>query len=113
LEYWQAAIGLGLDFESPRITQYIGVVALNIILFSGGMDTRLSELKPVIYKGAALATLGVLFTALITGIFIYWLTNNIIQTVTFTILESLLLASIMSSTILLRFSPFCVRAVYR
>ena len=90
--------GLGLQFSSPRITQYIGVMALNIILFSGGMDTQFSEIKPVVLHGIALATLGVLLTALLTAAFIYWLTNNVIQTVTFTFLQSLLLGSILSST---------------
>ncbi len=90
--------GLGLQFGSPKIAQYIGVFALNIILFSGGMDTRFSEIKPVAVKGIVLATVGVLLTALITGLFIYWLTNNIIHSVTFSLVESLLLASVMSST---------------
>lgn len=90
--------GLGLHAGSPRITQYIGVVALSVILFSGGMDTKFSEIKPIAWKGITLATLGVFFTALFTGFFIYWLTNNIIQTVTFSFVESLLLASILSST---------------
>jgi len=90
--------GLGLEFSSPRLTQYIGVIALNIILFSGGLDTRISEVKPVFLPGIVLATFGVFLTALITGFFIWFLSNNIFQTVSFTLLESLLLASIMSST---------------
>jgi len=90
--------GLGLQFGSPKIAQYIGVFALNIILFSGGMDTRFSEIKPIALKGIVLATVGVLLTALITGLFIYWLTNSIIHSVTFSLVESLLLASVMSST---------------
>lgn len=90
--------GMGLEFSSPEVAQYIGVVALNIILFSGGLDTRVSELRPIARQGVVLATVGVLLTALITGLFIYWLTNNILQSVTFSLLESLLLAGIMSST---------------
>lgn len=90
--------GLGLEFSSPEVAQYIGVIALNIILFSGGMDTRFSEIKPVVVKGIVLATAGVLLTALFTGLFIYWITNSIIHSVTFSLLESLLLASVMSST---------------
>ena len=54
--------GLGLQFSSPRITQYIGVVALSIILFSGGMDTHFAEIKPIVFQGIALATLGILLT---------------------------------------------------
>lgn len=90
--------GLGLEFSSPNIAQYIGVVALCIILFSGGLDTRFSEIRPVILPGVIMATLGVALTAIFTGLFIYWLTNNVITSVTFTLLESLLLAGIMSST---------------
>lgn len=90
--------GFGLQFSSPDVAQYIGIVALNIILFSGGLDTRVSELRTVALQGILLATIGVLLTAVITGIFIYWLTNNILQSVTFSLLESLLLAGIMSST---------------
>lgn len=90
--------GLGLQFSSPEVAQYIGVIALNIILFSGGMDTRFSEIKPVAVKGVVLATVGVLLTAIFTAVFIYLVTNSIVKSVTFTFLESLLLASIMSST---------------
>jgi len=90
--------GLGLEFSSPRLAQYIGVIALNIILFSGGLDTRLTDIKPVFAPGIVLSTVGVFLTALITGTFIWLLTNNIFHTVTFTLFESILLASIMSST---------------
>lgn len=92
------ADGFGLQFSSPKMAQFIGVMALNIILFSGGMDTRFSEIKPVLAQGIVLATLGVLLTALISGFFIYWITQNLFGTITFTLLEALLLASVMSST---------------
>ncbi len=90
--------GFGIEFSSPSITQYIGVLALNIILFSGGMDTRISEIKPIYREGIVLATVGVLLTALITGFFVYWLTNSVLHSVTFSLLESMLLAGVMSST---------------
>ncbi len=90
--------GIGIEFRSPHQAQYIGIIALNIILFSGGMDTRFSEIRPVVLPGVILSIAGVLLTAFFTGIFIYWLTNNVIQTVTFSLVESFLLASIMSST---------------
>ncbi len=90
--------GLGLQFGSPYVAQYIGVVALSIILFSGGLDTRFSEIRPIVLPGIVLATLGVMLTALVTGFFIYWLTNSLFHSVTFSLLESLLLAGVMSST---------------
>lgn len=92
--------GLGIQFSSPDIAQRIGMVALCIILFSGGMDTQYSEIKPIAKEGVILATIGVLLTAIITGGFIWWITNftklqNFIQ---FNFIESMLLASVMSST---------------
>lgn len=92
------AEGIGIQFSSPQVAQYIGVIALNIILFSGGLDTKIEEIRPVAAQGVILATIGVLLTAIITGVFVYWITNNIFQSISFSFLESLLLASVMSST---------------
>jgi cell volume regulation protein A len=90
--------GLGLHFDNPQVAQFIGLMALNIILFSGGMDTKFSDIRPIAVPGIVLATIGVLLTALITGFFIYWLTRSWAGTITFSLLEALLLASVMSST---------------
>ena len=87
-----------VEFSSAKVPQFIGVLALNIILFSGGMDTKYSEIKPVMAQGIVLATFGVLFTAVISGVFIYFLTQNLFTSITFSFLEALLLASVMSST---------------
>jgi potassium/hydrogen antiporter len=81
----------GIHFDNPQIAQFIGIVSLNFILFSGGLDTNLNSVKPVLKEGFALSTLGVLLTALALGIFVYFITD-------FTIYESLLLGSIVSST---------------
>lgn len=90
--------GLGIEFSSPYVAQYIGVVALSIILFSGGLDTRFSEIRPIVLPGIVLATVGVLLTAIVSGLFIYWLTNSLFHSVTFSLIESFLLAGVMSST---------------
>ena len=63
-----------IDFNSPVLAQNIGIISLNIILFSGGMDTNIKEIKPVVVPGLILATFGVLFTACITGLFIFFIT---------------------------------------
>ncbi len=81
----------GIQFDDPKIAQLIGIVSLNFILFSGGLDTDWKSVKPVLKEGLALSTLGVLFTAVSLGLIIKWLTD-------FTIYESLLLGSIVSST---------------
>ena len=39
--------GLGIHFDSAETAQFIGVMALSIILFSGGMDTKFKEIKPI------------------------------------------------------------------
>ena len=91
----------GFDFirlDNFHVAQNIGVIALICILFSGGIDTKYNEIRPVARPGIVLATLGVLLTALITGTFIYYLTNWFFPSVTLTFLEALLLASVMSST---------------
>jgi len=62
------------------------------------MDTHFSEVKPIVWHGITLATLGVLLTAFLTAFFIYWLTNNVMKAISFTFLQSMLLASILSST---------------
>ena len=88
--------GLGIQFNNPEVAQFIGVIALSIILFSGGMDTSISEIKPVLGQGVVLATAGVMLTALLTGYFIHEVTRWINISLSFT--ESLLLAAVMSST---------------
>ena len=88
--------GLGIQFNNPEIAQFIGMLALSIILFSGGMETKYSEIKPVAAPGVVLATVGVLLTALLTGCFIYWICGIIGINIGF--LECLLMASVMSST---------------
>ena len=90
--------GLGIEFNNPQTAQFIGVIALSIILFSGGMDTSAAEIKPVMAQGVVLATAGVMLTALLTGYFIYYVTNLADSFVTLSFAESLLLASVMSST---------------
>ncbi|MFA5289182.1 MAG: potassium/proton antiporter [Bacteroidales bacterium] len=89
--------GLGLQFSNPKIAQFIGVVALSIILFSGGMDTKYEEIKPIAPQGVILATLGVLLTAILTSAFIYAL-SLLIPGFDLPLPVCLLLGSIMSST---------------
>ena len=89
----------GLDFISYRsveVTQFVGMVSLCIILFTGGMDTKFSQIRPIIGPGVVLATGGVVITALILGTFV-WLVAPVAGTeISFT--AALLLASTMSST---------------
>ena len=51
--------GFGIQFSNYKITQFIGVLALSIILFSGGMDTHENDIKPIAKEGVILSTIGV------------------------------------------------------
>jgi cell volume regulation protein A len=43
--------GVGIEFDSFATVQFIGMVALSIILFSGGMDTSFEEVRPILKEG--------------------------------------------------------------
>ncbi len=81
----------GIHFEDSKMAQFVGIVALNFILFSGGLDTSWGSVKPIVREGIVLSTVGVLLTALCLGFFVYAITD-------LSIYESLLLGSIVSST---------------
>ena len=89
----------GLDFISFRsvdLTQFVGMIALCIILFTGGMDTSFQEIRPVLGPGIVLATAGVLLTAVILAGFVWLVTPWIGMEISFPM--ALLLAATMSST---------------
>ena len=90
--------GLGIQFHDAEQAQYIGTIALCIILFSGGMDTRLADIRPVALPGIALSTVGVLATTALTGFFIYLISGWQHTEIGFSLMGSLLLAATMSST---------------
>ncbi len=91
--------GFGIQFSNLSVAQAIGTVALCIILFSGGLDTKISDIKPVLAPGIVLATLGVVLTAVLTGILIHTIFNiPALGTIPLSLTASLLLASTMSST---------------
>ena len=90
--------GLGLQFSNMHDAQFIGMIALCVILFSGGMSTSVSSIRPILLPGLVLSTAGVLLTALLTGLFIFWLSGMEWTNIHFALIPSLLLASTMSST---------------
>jgi len=81
----------GIYFDDPRIAQILGIIALNFILFSGGLDTKWESVKPILYQGLSLSTLGVVLTAALTG----WFSHIILG---LTLIEGMLLGAIVSST---------------
>jgi len=81
----------GIYFDDPAIAQFVGVLALALILFYGGLDTHWPAVRPVLKDALTLSTLGVLITALIVGLFVHLLLH-----VSFA--EGLLVGAISSST---------------
>lgn len=90
--------GLGIQFHNAKEAQFIGMVALSVILFSGGMDTKFTEIRPILSPGIVISTVGVLLTALFTGLFIWWISGMSWTNIYLPITTSLLLAATMSST---------------
>ncbi len=90
--------GLGLQFNSPESAQFIGMIALSIILFTGGMDTKFAEIKPIVVPGLILSTLALLLTTALTGAFIFCLAMISGMNLEISMLTAFLLAATMSST---------------
>jgi len=81
----------GIEFDYPQLAQSLGVIALVFILFAGGLDTEWALVRPVLWQGLALSTVGVGLTAL----FVAWFASRVLN---FSLYEGLLLGSIVSST---------------
>ncbi len=90
-------MGVGSDglnwipFDNAGLAQFLGIIALIFILFSGGLDTRWQHVRPVLWRGVSLSTVGVLATALIVGLSVPYFTP-------LNWMEGLLLGAIISST---------------
>ena len=81
----------GIYFDDPSLAQSIGVVSLALILFAGGLDTNWQSVRPVLWHGFALSTVGVLSTTFLVGLFAA-------RILSLSLLEGLLLGAIVSST---------------
>jgi potassium/hydrogen antiporter len=81
----------GITFDNPDLVRSLGITALVLILFSGGLDTEWAAIRPIVWQGLSLSTIGVLVTALLIGVFVSWVQG-------FSFLEGLLLGAVVSST---------------
>ena len=80
----------GIFFDDAGLAQSVGIFALVIILFAGGLDTSWPQVKPVFWQATSLATLGVFITALAVGLFASAVLG-------FSLLTGLLLGAVVSS----------------
>lgn len=81
----------GIYFNDPKLAENLCNIGLIFIMFSGGFGTSWKTAKPVALAAGVLATLGVVLTAFLIGIFAHFVLG-------FTFLEGMLLGSIVSST---------------
>jgi cell volume regulation protein A len=80
-----------IAFDDYRLARSVGIIALGLILFEGGLTSGLREIRPVLAPAAMLATVGTFLTAAVTGLVAAWLLD-------LSLLEGLLLGAILSST---------------
>ena len=81
----------GILFNDSGIAYTIGSVALAIILLDGGLNTRADSFRAGLRPATVLATVGVLITCLVTGLFAAWILD-------FGLLEGMLVGAIVGST---------------
>ncbi|OAH99132.1 potassium transporter [Methylomonas methanica] len=92
----------GPELHSPEIAKFIGDFALIFILFTGGLDSHWPNIRPVLWQGLCLSTLGVFITMLLLGSFAWFILGSFstfslgVHGITLT--QGLLLAAIVSST---------------
>jgi cell volume regulation protein A len=84
-------IAFGNSFGNYELARTIGIIALALILFEGGLAAGLPEIRPVLGSALSLALLGTLLTALVTGLAAAWVLN-------LGTLEGLLVGAIVSAT---------------
>lgn len=80
-----------IKFEDYKSAESICSIALIFIIFYGGFGTNLNAAKPVAVKAVLLSTLGVVLTAVFTGLFCFFVLK-------FEILQSFLIGAVISST---------------
>jgi potassium/hydrogen antiporter len=80
-----------IEFDDVELARTVGIIAIVLILFEGGLAAGWGEIRPVLGVGISLATVGTLATAAITGLAAAWLLD-------FSPLEGLLLGSIVATT---------------
>ena len=81
----------GIYFNDALIAQNIGIIALVFILFSGGLDTNLQDIRPIRFRALSLASIGVIISAFVFGIIAAYVLD-------IELIYGLLIGAIISST---------------
>lgn len=81
----------GIAFDDAKLAREVGIVGLALILYEGGLQTSWRRLRQVVVPAALLSTIGVVVSAVLTGVAAYWLFD-------LSWLESVLLGAVVAST---------------
>lgn len=81
----------GIMFDDYHLAFEVGLLALAVILFSGGLDTRYRMFRASLLPSALLSTVGVALTMLVVALFSWWLTP-------LSLTEGLLLGAVLAPT---------------
>ena len=81
----------GIEFDDAELAREVGIVGLVLILFEGGLQTSWRRLRGVAVPAALLSTIGVVVTAVLTGVAAQALFD-------LTWLEAILLGAVVAST---------------
>jgi len=80
-----------IEFDNYEAARTIGIIALALILFEGGLAAGFPEIRPVLGSAVSLALLGTLLTAVVTGLAASWLLD-------LSTLQGMLVGAIVSAT---------------
>jgi cell volume regulation protein A len=80
-----------IHFDDYELARTVGIIALALILFEGGLTSGLIEIRTVLGSAVSLAILGTVVTAVLTGLAAAWLLD--LDT-----LEGMLVGSIIATT---------------
>ena len=81
----------GIEFDDAELAREVGIIGLALILYEGGLQTSWRRLRQVAVPAALLSTVGVVVSALLTGVAAYYLFD-------LTWLESVLLGAVVAPT---------------
>lgn len=81
----------GIHFENYELTHSLSLIALCLIIFFGGVETNIQDIKENLWRGVSLSTIGIILTTTLVGLFTHYLTK-------ISLMESFLLGAILSAT---------------
>ncbi len=81
----------GIEFDDAELAREVGIVGLAAILYEGGLSTSWRRLREVVVPAALLSTVGVVVTAVLTGLAAHALFD-------LSWLEAILLGAVVAST---------------